>query len=109
MNDQIFISGTVYFCFPESKNVKLISNHTKIIIQSFIGNSMLGTSVKIYFEDEFLWGDLKKVKLELLSLEPIKDDLNRGVPMRLLFATSMPMGIFLPDADRDPAVRDVPR
>lgn len=77
-------------------NVKFISNHTKIRVESIV--SGVGTSAKIHFEGDLVFGGFKDIELELLGLDPIKHEICNGLPLLLTFARTMPMGIFLPDA-----------
>ena len=48
------VSGKVFFCYKESMNVKFISNHTKIRVESIV--SGVGTSAKIHFEGDLVFG-----------------------------------------------------
>lgn len=91
-NKENVLKGLFYFCFSESQNIKLVSNHTKIRVESFVSGK--GTSAKMYFEGEIIFGDIKPIYLELLGLSPLLHEIETGAPLKLTFSQSLPCGIF---------------
>lgn len=93
MNSKKLYKGRAYFCYSESKNVKMVSGKSKVRVESMLTG--IGTSSRLYFTDELTFGSYIDVEIEFLSDEVHREDLKRSVPLLMTFAPSMPFGLFI--------------
>ncbi len=107
INSELFLEGYFYFCFHESKEVTIRSDYTKIIASSFLMDpAQYGTSTKIFFDgDDMVFGDFRHARLEFLTQDLKKIDIDKKRPLRMDFYAAMPCGIFIIKGSHEDALQ----